>query len=302
MTNAEIAASVIIPTYNRPHLLKKCILALKQQTFPLTQFEIIVVEDGMRQIAKKTVEDFRSATNNPEIKYLYQDNKGPGAARNAGASIAKGGILAFTDDDCEPDPEWLGSLVRFFEHYPKSVAVGGSVKPADTKTMLGKFFEFRTPLDKPLTPEGEINYLVTANAAFKKIIFEQFHGFDESFRWPGGEDADLGFRLRMRGYKLDFTENALVYHHYTSKFSALITSSFYYGRGKYRLSKLYSPETLWKTDPDILYPFRFLEQARILKAYIHARKNPGEAIGFWIINYLLNSAELAGKIFEHFKS
>ena len=101
----------------------------------------------------------------------------------------------------------------------------------------------------------------------------KLNGFNESYRWPGGEDPDLGLRVTNQGYLLGFNENACVYHHYSTKLSKHIISSFNYGRGKYRLGRQHFPEMVWRIEPTLLYPVRLVEQLRILKAYFHNREN-----------------------------
>src|SRR5690349_8782081 len=99
--------SIIIPTYNRPAPLEQCLKALSQLDYPRDRFEVVVVDDGSTISPAGIVEGFCSRL---DIRMLRQANAGPAAARNLGAQEAKGQILAFTDDDCLPDPAWLGRM------------------------------------------------------------------------------------------------------------------------------------------------------------------------------------------------
>jgi len=111
--------SIIIPTYNRPQQLALCLQALARQHYP--HFEVIVVDDGSQTRLFECVDNFRDQL---DITLLTQDNAGPAAARNTGAAQAKGQFIAFTDDDCQPDANWLKNLAACFKENPDA-AIGG---------------------------------------------------------------------------------------------------------------------------------------------------------------------------------
>lgn len=85
--------SIIIPTYNRGYIIEECIDNILRQTYP--KFEIILIDDGSKDDTEKKVK----AYNDARISYIYQENKGACAARNAGVDFAKGGLIAFQDSD-----------------------------------------------------------------------------------------------------------------------------------------------------------------------------------------------------------
>jgi len=115
--------SVILPTYRRLVKLQQCLTALVGQDFPSGDYEIIVVEDERGGAAKGVVEEFRSEFR--QVRYLNQEHRGPGAARNLGITKAKGEVIAFTDDDCIVPKDWLSRLSDGFCRYPKVAGVGG---------------------------------------------------------------------------------------------------------------------------------------------------------------------------------
>ena len=105
--------SVIIPTYNRPNLLKKCVNALLGQDFTGT-FEIIIVSDGEDAATENLIRQFRSDS----IQYFQLDrHRGPAAARNKGTAEAKGELILFTDDDTIPQSNWIS---KFWQLYKRS--------------------------------------------------------------------------------------------------------------------------------------------------------------------------------------
>jgi glycosyltransferase involved in cell wall biosynthesis len=107
-------ASVVVPTYLRPDFLDRCLEALISQEFDSGSFEIIVADDAGSYATQRQVEASadRSAI---LIHYVSPTSAhGPAAARNAGWRIARGEIVAFTDDDCIPDPRWLAEGIGAF--------------------------------------------------------------------------------------------------------------------------------------------------------------------------------------------
>src|SRR5205085_898532 len=116
--------SVVVPTYERHAQLAACIGALARLDYPRERFEVLIVDDGSARRPREVVEPFRDAL---DVKLLAQENKGPAAARNLGARHARGEFLAFTDDDCEPEREWLRAFALRFAQEPERVVGGRTV-------------------------------------------------------------------------------------------------------------------------------------------------------------------------------
>ncbi|HJU06532.1 MAG TPA: glycosyltransferase, partial [Nitrospiraceae bacterium] len=107
--------SVVVPTYKRPHLLDRCLAALVAQILSPEQYEILVVDDGPTEDTRQVVESWAMRPTAPRLRYLpVPTHRGPAAARNLGWQAAQGGIVAFTDDDCIPAPEWLAAGIGPF--------------------------------------------------------------------------------------------------------------------------------------------------------------------------------------------
>lgn len=121
MRNGSPKFSVVIPTCGRESLLA-CLRGLANQSY--ADFEVVAVDDGSPQ----PVASMAGIREIPvELRILRQENAGPAAARNAGAAEARGEFLAFTDDDCIPDPGWLAALARELEAHPDALC--GSLSP-----------------------------------------------------------------------------------------------------------------------------------------------------------------------------
>jgi glycosyltransferase involved in cell wall biosynthesis len=180
--------SVIVPTYNRVSLLEKTLVALVGQKFPANDFEIIVCDDGSTDSTRELVRIFSKNYKNPEIVYLHQKNRGPAAARNLGIKESKASIIAMTDDDCQPDRDWLKTIWQGFQANSKAVALSGI-----TYTKKDKITPFTHQIDN-----SEPWSFPTCNLACQKILLEKINGFDEKFPFTN-EDADLSWRIEAEG-------------------------------------------------------------------------------------------------------
>jgi glycosyltransferase involved in cell wall biosynthesis len=196
--------SVIVPAHNRQKPLQALLARLEQQDYPTDRFEIIVVDDGSTD---GTADLLRQSAAESRLQLLRQARQGPGAARNAGAQIARGEVLAFTDSDCLPEPGWLSALARACE--PPVAAAGGQVENLDSGAWLRKFQHARG-VDHIANHHPSPLYLDTANASFLKDVFWQAGGFNPAYTWS--EDVDLGLRLRRMGFRLTTAPEAVVWH------------------------------------------------------------------------------------------
>lgn len=196
--------SVIIPTYNTAAKLKECLEGLEKQTYPREQYEIIVVDDGSTDDTKSIIGGFR-------VRYCFQENRGPAAARNRGVEMAQGNIILFTDADCIPSETWIQEMVSPF-HNPEIVAVKGVYKTKQ-RSLWARFaqIEFNERYNKLLKQEY-IDMIDTYSAGFKKEVFLSMGGFDSSFPFPNNEDTDLSYRMSLEGHKMVFNPDAIVWH------------------------------------------------------------------------------------------
>lgn len=216
---------MIVPTFERASLLDGCLRALLAQRAEL-DYEIIVVDDASGDDTASVLAAWQSVTQ--RLRVLRQpENRGPAAARNAGVLAATGDVLAFTDDDCEPDPTWLTHLVRaLIASPPDVVGVGGRVLAA-RPGIIGEYMTRHRILEPP----ASLSYLVTANCAYWRQPVLDVGGFDEAIRYPGGEDPGLSLALRARGHRFAFSEHAVVCHHYRESLADFARTFYRYGRG-----------------------------------------------------------------------
>jgi len=193
--------SVVIPTYNRPAHLIKCLQALTQQTLEFCCFEVIVVHDGPDD--KSCLEEIKNLDFPFKFSVFSTDYKrGPAAARNLGWLTARNQLIAFTDDDCIPCKKWLTELLAVY-HFQAYVAYSGkTIVPISDQ-----------PSDFEKNTAGlETADFITANSACTKQALIKVGGFDERFGMAWREDSDLEFKLIDNQIPIWRNSDAVVVH------------------------------------------------------------------------------------------
>lgn len=205
--------SVIIPTLGRESL-KSCLQSLKEQAYPRDRFEVIVVNDGGRTDVSKLVSDYG-------FQYLSQRHQGPAVARNNGAKMAQGEILAFTDDDCLVPTDWLTKLADGYRRFPEAAGVGGYMEAPQELLAVNPYAAYESYMTHRVYGAGDVEILGgfevptggTNNLTYKKEIFRQLKGFDEGFPYAAGEDADFKKRVCEAGYRLLYLPLKVTHYH-----------------------------------------------------------------------------------------
>lgn len=213
--------------------MAKLLEALSQETFSKDEFEVIVVDDGGGVSLEAIVAPFRKAL---DLTLVCQKNAGPAAARNHGASFAKGTFLAFTDDDCRPDPGWLMALAAILQQAPLSL-VGGrthNILVDDSFAQVTQAVaDFVYQEYKPSHNVGA--FFLTNNLALPRKEFLDMGGFDAGLRF--GEDRELCRRWTWRGGAMVFIPDALVYHSHPLRLATFLRLHFSYGTGTVQFKK-----------------------------------------------------------------
>lgn len=193
-----LTASVIIPNLHSPHL-GALLDALARQTLPPR--EIIVVGQDR----------YGFGAAHPQVRMITTPGPIPPAqARNLGASSAQGEVCCFLDADCIPRPDWIEQILachaRGASVVVGAVSLGGERfwQRCDNIAAMAPFLATARP--------GPRAYVISANLAIRRALFEQLGGFDTSFRYASGEDSDLAFRLQQHGYSPHFAPAAVIRH------------------------------------------------------------------------------------------
>lgn len=226
--------SVIVPTHNRLALLQQTLSCLAQQNYPREKYEVVVIDNGSTD---GTAVYLQARAQQGQVHYICQPALGPAVARNVGAKAARGDILAFTDDDCLPDPQWLAALAAAYGSDPNVAAVGGRVENVHTGEWLHDYYLIQD--ERQLHPTVPRRYLDTANASFRQAAFRQVGGFQERFHFPAAEDVEMGYRLTAAGYTLHFAPQALVWHQGRTSLRGILAQSWRRGLGQAMLMAEY---------------------------------------------------------------
>lgn len=216
--------SVIVCTRNGASRIAKCLTAIgKLAGGP---HECVVVDDGSTDGTADIV-----ARGFPGVKPIHLTASGLSAARNAGAAAATGEWLAFTDDDCEPDAEWLLRL-RPLCAGGRFAAVGGPNLPPPPRDWQEAVVcaSPGAPSHVMLTDE-EAEHLPGCNLVVSKTAFDAVGGFDPRFR-TAGDDVDFCWRLRDAGYRLGFAPGAFVWHWRRPSVRAFLRQQIGYGHAE----------------------------------------------------------------------
>jgi len=187
--------SVIISAFQRPESLKKTINALLNQTLAKNEFEIIVIvneKDEKVLAIKENLEE--KGVKVIETKEFFPDKK-----RNIGIKNAKGEIIAFTDDDCLPEKNWLENIKNAFE------------KDNELTGIEGLTFTNNKKISHHATQNITAGNYPACNLAFKKTALIEVNGFDEKYNFFR-EDTDLAFKLLSKGKKIIFSKKVKVFH------------------------------------------------------------------------------------------
>ena len=202
--------SIVIPTYNRLPILKKCIQSLENQQLrdeKISDYEIIVVDDGSTDETLSWLEN--NSEDLPHVVYFIQEHQGPAAARNLGVEKAQGDTIIFIDSD-------LVVTEKFLQAHADALVAGKEKIGSDRLFTYGAVINtcnFDNPTAEPYKiTDFSAAYFATGNVAIARHWLEKVGLFDSSFQLYGWEDLELGVRLKKLGLKLIKCPEAVGYH------------------------------------------------------------------------------------------
>ncbi len=215
--------SVIVCTHNGSHTLQDALASLELLVYP--DFEVILVDDGSTDRTPEIAADFR------DVKYIRIDHAGLSAARNRGAEEARGEILAYTDDDCQVDEDWLTYLALAFERERTGMAGGPNIPPP--ARTLAQACIARTPGGPAhvLVSDTEAEHVPGCNMAVLRDVWKEVGGFREEY-WAAGDDVDFCWRVMDHGYRIAFHAGAMVWHYRRFTVRAFLNQQKGYGKAE----------------------------------------------------------------------
>jgi GT2 family glycosyltransferase len=228
--------SVVVCTHNGAPTLRECLEALRHQRY--ARYEVLVIDDGSTDATPDTAREFEFA------HYHRQDHAGLSAARNLGMKLAKGSILAYTDDDCMPDEDWILHLASAFDD-EQWVAAGGPNIPPPARNLTEAVVAVAPGAPTHvLLNDVEAEHLPGCNLSIRKSALEAIGGFREEFR-AAGDDVDVCWRLQAAGGRLCFVPGAVVWHHRRAAVRGYLRQQSGYGRAEALLIGRFADRFAW---------------------------------------------------------
>ena len=195
--------SVIIPVFNGELYIQKCLDSLLDQE--VKPREIIVVDNGSNDNTVALVGSYEG------ISLLEEKRPGAGMARNKGSKNARGSILAFIDADCRAERDWIKEAWRIMENREAIHGLLG-VAYGVNQNLWAVFFQRRYDdfIKEIHDDDGRLLKIDTKNFFIRREVFQNAGGFDTAI--GNSEDVDLGIRLHLAGYRIEYKTSVAISH------------------------------------------------------------------------------------------
>jgi len=212
-----VLVSVIIVNWNGAAVLPRCLDSLRKQTYQ--NFELIIVDNGSTDRSWVSLEEKW-----PGLKLIrLPENRGFAAANNKGVREASGEWIALLNSDAFPDPDWLTQFVNAAQQHSNFNFFSSTLVQADNQELLdgtGDIYHtsglawrrhYNQPQKQISEDVEEVFSPCAAAALYHRMAFLHVGGFDEDY-FMYHEDVDLGFRLRLQGFRCLYVPKAVVHH------------------------------------------------------------------------------------------
>ena len=237
--------TVIVPTFDRPNTLRRCLVSLTDQISPRAIHILVIDNHPQSQLTPPIVAEF------PHVQLVSEPQAGSSRARNTGIRAVVTDIVAMVDDDVVAPPDWLEKLLAPFSQ-PAVSAVTGNVMPKEVRSYAQQLFEVygglgrgweRVQADKAWADRHRFSAVpawalgATVNAAFRTAIFRDpaIGGFHEALGGgvpvQGGEDSYFLYKLLQAGGTIVYEPTAWLWHEHRSDFAALARQVRHYRQG-----------------------------------------------------------------------
>lgn len=227
---STLSVSVVICTRNRRAALERCVDSIVNQS--RQPQEIIIVDDASGKKTKEVINKIANDCEIPTELIVNEKRMGPPVSRNRGIKAAKGDIIAFLDDDCTADENWVAELSKYYEYEP-IIGVGGPVielgRKVHSRTKPKKYMyisksgnvvnntRIGAEEDLEKLDVRPVNFFQGGNMSYKRDALIKLHGFDGSFKGNGyREETDLGIRSNRIGIQI-FNPKAYTFHYSAKK-------------------------------------------------------------------------------------
>lgn len=221
--------TLVVPTRDRPEQLRRCLNALQRLKAPSGPVELVLVDDG-------STPPIQAEFGSLEGVLLRRNGDGPARARNAGAKQARGEYLAFLDDDCEPDEQWLVEL-EYRIQASQAACLGGAVHNALPENDYSSASQLLVDYLYEVFEGTSEHFFCSNNLCVPRKAFADLGGFDEGFPLPAAEDRDFCIRWQEAGRPLEFVPDAIVLHSHPMGLRGFWRQHYRYGRGAYQFHR-----------------------------------------------------------------
>ncbi len=214
--------SVVVCSYNGSRTIRDCLEGLQKLEYP--NFEVIIVDDGSTDGTAAIARQYG-------FRLISTENRGLSNARNTGMEMATGEIIAYIDDDAYPDPHWLDYLAATFLSTAHAGVGGPNIAPPGNGDIADCVANAPGGPVHVLLSDDEAEHIPGCNMAFRKACLKAIGGFDPQYR-VAGDDVDVCWRLRERGWTLGFSPAAMVWHHRRNSIRAYWKQQIGYGKAE----------------------------------------------------------------------
>ncbi|WIM68653.1 glycosyltransferase family 2 protein [Corynebacterium breve] len=228
------SVSVVVPAHNEETVLESCVSSIVGAGYE--KMEVIIVDDGSKDRTREIGEELERTY--PQVRYIYQDNAGKGAALNHGYRESSGEFLMFIDSDSVFTPETVPEMLKAF-HNDRVGAVCGDDRPVNLNRVLTRFLALITHVGTGLVRRAfdilRVVPVISGNCGtFRRSCLDQI-----AQREPGhplredtiGEDLDLTWQIHETDWRITFAPRALVYAESPSSIKALWKQRVRWARG-----------------------------------------------------------------------
>ena len=243
MTSGRPFISVVVPVRNGERSIRECLASLLRMDYPEARREFLVVDNGSTDRTAEIIKSF-------PVRYLWEERRGIPYARNQGIAASRGTIVAFTDADCVVSSRWLRELVQGFEEEGVGGVEGETVDyppvtPVEQYTARRRSFSYQYRLVSFLSP-----YVITANVAFRREVFDRIGLFDPHF--IGGSDVDFSWRFfEETDLKLRYNPRAVVFHRHRSTMRGFLSQHVRNGHSLATLKVKYPSRLSWSWQQEL---------------------------------------------------
>ncbi len=268
---------MVVCSYNGAKTLDGCLRSLGKLDYP--DYEAILVDDGSKDQTPEI------ARRHPQIRYFRQDNKGLSAARNVGMNLATGEIIAYTDDDCFADEDWLYYLVSKLLDSDASGVGGPNLLPTHDGPVAACVSASPGTPAHILLDDNVAEHVPGCNMAFWTERLRAISGFDPVYT-AAGDDVDVCWRLQEGGEHIVYSPAALVWHHRRATLRSYLGQQRGYGRAEALLKRKH-PEKFQGFRADLSWVGR-----------IYTRAGLGLNVGEPVIHYGLFGGGMFQTIYQ----